>query len=184
MIMGLVVAILVFLYFGLPRLLAVPSIRQTWDPVLLRIPIVGSFVSTGMVARVANSFGVLMTSGIPLLECFERVGAAAGSTVVVRAFNEISRDIQQGKDLGTTLGSTGIFPVLFVQMVKVGEKAGSLDKMFPRIATHYERQLERALSAFTSIIEPLSMVIVGGVVFMFVIGVLLPIMAASLAVNK
>jgi type IV pilus assembly protein PilC len=183
LIMGLLVGCLVALYFLVPIMLQVRSIRYAADRFLLAVPVLGNFIKLSVVARIANSFGALITSGVPMLQCFDLVSRSANNLVMAAALQKASKDIQQGQDLAVVFQSSGVFPPLMVQMVSIGERAGNLDKMFPRIAKYYEGQLDTSLATLSGLIEPVTMVAVGGIVFVFVLGVLLPILGIAFAVQ-
>lgn len=165
------------MYVGFRALLRKPDHGRAFDNILMKIPVLGNFVTLTSMTRVSSTLGTLIRSGTSLLRALELASGVAGNAVVRQALIDISTEVAEGKNLATCFQKRqDIFPPLMVQMISIGEVSGQLDKMLPRIARYYQSQLESAIKAFSSLIEPITMVVVGGVVFTFVIGVFLPIM--------
>jgi type IV pilus assembly protein PilC len=155
--------------------------RLVIDSVKFYFPFLHSMIAMATITRFCRTFGVMLRSGVPLLESLIHVGSAAGNMVVTRSIQRVTRELQAGEKISQTLGKVPLFPPLLVQMVTVGEETGTIDQMFERVADYYEQELETAISSVLSLIEPLMMIIVGGIVCFFVMGVLLPIMGISTA---
>lgn len=158
--------------------------RLIIDTVIFHFPFLAGLIQLAILTRFCRTFGTLVASGLPLLECLHLVGASSGNLVVERSLRRVSEQIQSGDRISATLQRVPLFPPLLVQMVVVGEETGTLDSMFHRVADYYEQELESAVSSVTALIEPAMMIGVGGIVCFFVMGVLLPILGISSAMQN
>ena len=113
------------------------------------------------------------------MESLGLVAEAAGNELVATRVRQIGRRIQSGEQLSDTLRSAGLFPDLLIQMTSIGEEAGSLPDMLERVADYYDEELESSIASLTALLEPSMMVIIGGLVGVFVMGILLPILGIS-----
>ncbi len=161
--------------FIFSRLLQTPAGRLRWDCLVLRLPMVGRLVQRFNVARVARTLGVLLASGTPILTALHIVTQLVNNTFLRRALEEARTSVQEGESLATPLKRSGVFPGLFLQMVAVGERSGELEHMLNRAAEAYDEEVATALSRLTSILEPLTILVMGGVVLFIVLAILLPI---------
>lgn len=164
------------LLYGFWKFANTPEGSKAVDSFVYRLPVLSSFVQLTIMARSANTLGTLVNSGVPLVEGLELAARTAGNQVVTEAVEEVSRKVQQGSGLSAAFAETEVFPPLMIQMVSIGEEAGDLGKMLGRVAHYYQRQLDSAIKSFSSLIEPVTMIFVGGIVFVFVLGVFMPIM--------
>ena len=158
--------------------------RYLIDLVKFYFPVVHQLFQQSATARFARSFALLLQSGVPLLHALQLVSAAAGNAVVTRALDRVAKDITEGGRLSEKLDKTAVFPDLMIQMTSIGEESGSLPEMFEHVADYYEAEIDASITQLTSILEPTMMIIVGGIVGMFIMGVLLPIMGISAAAQK
>ncbi len=156
-----------------------PTGRYAIDYCKYYVPFFHDLVQQGASARFARAFSELLKSGVPLLQSLSLVAGSAGNLVVARSLSVVASRIQDGDRISDTLESVKIFPDLMVQMAAIGEEAGSLPEMFERVADYYEAEIDATIAAMTAVLEPAMMVVVGGVVGMFVMGVLLPILGIS-----
>ena len=156
-------------------LLRRPAIRYRWDRLLLNLPLVGGFARTLNAARVARTLAILTDSGVPLLEALSIGGRVVPNRPMRQAVEEAAVSVREGGRLHAALGQSGHFPPLLVHMLSAGEESGELEKMLERAASHQERELESAVSAATSLMEPLLILVMGGVVLVIVLAILLPI---------
>ncbi len=176
---GLVV-VLVFVFFVVFRFVSQqPQGRYLIDLCKLNFPFFSEFIAKVTAARFSRSFSLLLKSGVPLVDAMRLVGGAAGNEAVARSLRKVVRNIQEGDAISKTLKATNLFPDLLIQMATMGEEAGSLPDMLERVADYYDEEVDAAVSAITALLEPAMMVIIGGVVGMFVMGVLLPILGVS-----
>lgn len=166
---------LVLLITGWKLLLRTRKGRLAWDGMLLKLPIFGAVLRKTVVARFTRTMGTLLSSGVPILDAMEIVGKTAGNVVVQDGIMFVRARISEGKDMSTPLMETGLMPPMVVQMISVGEQTGALDAMLSKIADFYEEEVDVAVAAMTSMIEPLLMVFLGTVVGGLVIAMYLPI---------
>ncbi len=156
-----------------------PRGRKFIDRLLLRLPILGDVLRKIAVARFTRTLGTLLTSGVPILDALEIVAKTAGNVIVEEAIMYSRQKISEGKNMAQPLLETNVFPSMVVQMVGVGEQTGALDTMLNKIADFYEEEVDVAVSALTSMIEPAMMVGVGGTVGVVLIAMYLPIFSIA-----
>jgi type IV pilus assembly protein PilC len=150
--------------------------RKTWNRFCLRVPMkIGDIVQKVAVARWSRTLSALSGAGVPLLQALEVTGKTAGNVVVDEAMQSVIESVKQGGTLADPLKKEPIFPGMVVQMVAVGEETGALDQMLSRIADFYEDQVEAAVKALTSILEPIMIVFIGGMVGFVVISMYMPL---------
>ncbi len=142
---------------------------------LLKIPVIGTILRQSAISRYARTLGVTFRAGVPLVEALDSVSNATGSIVYNDAVKRIREDVAVGHQLQLAMRQTGIFPNMVVQMVAIGEEAGALDKMLFKIAEFYETEVNNAVDALSSLLEPMIMVVIGVIVGSMVIGMYLPI---------
>ncbi|MCK9539839.1 type II secretion system F family protein [Dokdonella sp.] len=143
--------------------------------VLLKLPVIGLILRQSAIARFARTLGVTFRAGVPLVEALDSVANATGSVVYNDAVKRIREDVSVGHQLQLAMKQTDIFPNMVVQMVAIGEEAGALDAMLFKVAEFYESEVNNAVDALSSLLEPLIMVIIGVVVGGMVVGMYLPI---------
>lgn len=144
------------------------------DKGLLRIPVLGSVIRKGAVARFTRTLGTLISSGVPILNGLEITARTAGNKVIEEAIMETRTSISEGNTIAEPLKGSGVFPPMVVQMISVGEQTGALDEMLDKIADFYDSEVDTAVSALTSVIEPLMIVLMGGIVGGMLIAMYLP----------
>ena len=172
-----------YLFLGIPLALVVafrlflrdPRGRKAWDRFVLKLPIFGPLVRKVAVARFTRTLGTLLSSGVPILDALEIVAKSAGNKTVEQAILYVRAKISEGKNIAGPLGDTKVFPPMVVQMIGVGEATGAMDAMLNKVADFYDDEVDVAIAALTSMIEPLLMVFLGGVVGGFLIAMYLPI---------
>jgi len=149
--------------------------RLGFDGLLLKLPVLGPVLRKVVVARFTRTMGTLLASGVPILDALEICGKTAGNTVVQAGIMYARAQISEGKDMATPLATTALMPPMVVQMIGVGEQTGALDTMLSKIADFYEEEVDVAVAAMTSLIEPLMMVFLGAVIGGMVVAMYLPI---------
>lgn len=149
--------------------------RWAFDTVLLKAPVIGNVMRKIAVARFTRTLGTLLSSGVPILDALDIVARSAGNRVVARAITYARAKISEGKDIASPLLETGVFPPMVVQMIGVGEQTGAMDDMLQKIADFYEEEVDAAVSAMTALLEPIMLVVLGGVVGGLLIAMYLPI---------
>ena len=142
---------------------------------LLKLPIVGQILRQSAIARFSRTLGVTFRAGVPLVEALDSVANATGSVVYNDAVKHVREDVAVGHQLQLAMRQTTLFPNMVVQMVAIGEEAGALDKMLFKIAEFYETEVNNAVDALSSLLEPLIMVVIGVLVGSMVVGMYLPI---------
>src|SRR5947209_7579417 len=160
-----------------------PKGRVQWDSFVIRTPIFGPLIRKVAVARFTRTLGTMISSGVPILDAMEVVAKTAGNAVVEKAIRYTKEKISEGKTIVQPLAETKVFPPMVVQMIGVGEATGAMDQMLTKIADFYDDEVDTAVAALTSLIEPVMMVFLGGVVGGFLIAMYLPIFSIAGAVK-
>ena len=152
-----------------------PGGRARWDALKLRLPVLGPLLQTLILARVTRALATMYRSGLPMLEALEAAAALSGNSVFRTALAEARAGLEQGAGLAPSLGMTGAFPAVLVDMVAVGEATGALDDLLERAAGFYEDDAEHRLGSLTSLVEPILVVLMGGLIGFIAVSVFLPI---------
>ncbi len=148
--------------------------RKRWDAIKLRVPVFGALVRKTALARFSRTLSALVRSGVPILEALDIVSDTAGNHVVSTAVLDAQSAVKQGEPLAARLEQHPVFPPMVVQMMSVGEETGAVDEMLDKIADFYDQEVEATVSALTSLIEPLLIVVMGAAVGGMVISLYLP----------
>jgi len=156
-----------------------PRGKKIFHTIFLKMPIVGPVLRKVAVARFTRTLGTLLSSGVPILDALDIVARTAGNVVVEEAILYARAKISEGKNMAGPLMESNVFPPMVVQMVGVGEQTGALDAMLGKIADFYEEEVDVAVAALTSLIEPLMMVSIGGTVGVVLIAMYLPIFSIA-----
>lgn len=151
------------------------NLQFTVDRLTLRAPVVGEIVKKATIARYARTLGTMFAAGVPLVESLDSVAGAAGNRVYYNGIMAIKNEVTTGTHLRIAMEHTGLFPNMVVQMVAIGEESGELDKMLGKVADFYEAEVDDAVDALSSLIEPMIMAFLGIVVGGLVIAMYLPI---------
>ena len=159
----------------LKRYYGTPPGRLKIDTMALKLPVIGDLVRKISVARFTRTFGTLIQSGVPIMDALEIVARTAGNLVVENAIMAARTSVGEGKTLAEPIGKTGVFPPMVVQMISVGEATGALDTMLSKIADFYDEEVDAAVAALTSLLEPTLMVFLGTIIGFIVIAMYLPI---------
>ncbi len=173
------VAVIIGLIFAFRAFVRNPKGRKAWDSFVLKLPVFGPLVRKVAVARFTRTLGTLLSSGVPILDGLEIVAKSAGNRTVENAILYVRARISEGKNIAGPLADTNVFPPMVVQMIGVGEATGAMDAMLNKIADFYDDEVDVAISALTSMIEPLLMVFLGGVVGGFLVAMYLPIFSIA-----
>jgi len=176
---GYLVAFTIALVVGFRAWVNWPKGRVQWDSFVIRTPIFGPLVRKVAVARFTRTLGTMISSGVPILDALEVVAKTAGNAVVEKAIRYTRDKIAEGKTIVQPLGETNVFPPMVVQMIGVGEATGAMDQMLTKIADFYDDEVDAAVAALTSLIEPVMMVFLGGVVGGFLVAMYLPIFSIA-----
>ena len=151
------------------------TMQKRMDRILLKIPVFGDLLFKSAVARWTRTLSTMFAAGVPLVESLDSVGGASGNAVFAEATEAIQRDVSTGSALTTAMTTTGIFPTMVLQMASIGEESGSLDHMLGKAAEFYEDEVDEAVKALSSLMEPFIIVILGGLIGGIVVSMYLPI---------
>jgi type IV pilus assembly protein PilC len=152
-----------------------PAFRFAFDRAVLRLPVVGDILRKATIARWTRTLSTMFAAGVPLVESLDAVAGASGNALYSSGTRKIQNDVSTGTSLTNAMTATNLFPTMVLQMTQIGEESGSLDGMLGKIADFYEREVDDAVSALTSLLEPIIIVFLGVVIGGMVIAMYLPI---------
>ena len=152
-----------------------PAMQHTMDKISLKIPVVGQILHNASIARFSRTLATTFKAGVPLVEALDIVAGATGNSVYEKAVHNIKDDVAVGFQLNMAMKQVNLFPHMVTQMASIGEEAGALDTMLFKVAEFYEEEVNNAVDALSSLLEPFIMIIIGGVVGAMVVGMYLPI---------
>ena len=165
----LVIAFLMFIKTKFGRLM--------WDKTQLKLPAVGPVIAKVAISRFTRTLGTLVSSGVPILQALTIVKETSGNMVIANAVNMIHESVKEGETITAPLEGSGVFPPMVCSMVDVGEQTGAMPEMLMRIADDYDEQVDNAVAAMTSLLEPIMIVFLAVVVGSIVIAMFLPLIA-------
>ena len=171
-VLGVIIAVV---YVLVQRRKRSQKFNQMIDRVALEVPVVGEIIHKAAIARFARTLATMSMAGVPLVEALESVSGATGNFVYANAVLQMREGVSSGSHLQQSMRQTGLFPNMVVQMVAIGEEAGSLDNMLAKVADFYEEEVNNAVDSLSSLIEPMIMAILGVVVGGLVVAMYLPI---------
>lgn len=171
-LLGLLVAGIVALLYARKRS---RNVARTMDRLLLKLPIIGSIMHKSAIARFARTLAITFKAGVPLVEALDSVAGATGNIIYADATQNIKQNVAIGHSLNLSLAQERLFPHMVIQMAAIGEEAGALDNMMVKVAEFYEEEVNNAVDTLSSTLEPLIMVIIGGIVGVLVVAMYLPI---------
>jgi type IV pilus assembly protein PilC len=145
------------------------------DAALLKAPIIGGILKEAVIARFSRTLCTTFAAGVPLVEALDSVAGAAGNAVYARAIRQIRDDVTVGTQLNQAIRTTGLFPMMLLHMVSIGEESGALDTMLDKVATFYEAEVDNKVDNLTALIEPLIMSVLGILVGGLMVAMYLPI---------
>jgi len=178
-----IIGALVALFWGFKVYRKSEKGRKQTDALALKLPIFGPLLKKVAVARFTRTLGTMISSGVPILDALEIVAKTSGNKVLEEVILEVRGSIAEGQTIAEPLSETDIFPSMVIQMISVGEATGALDTMLEKIADFYDDEVDTAVEALTSMLEPMLMVFLGGSIGGLVVSMYLPIfqMAGALA---
>lgn len=177
------VAAIIIAVFAYNRFYSTSVGRVTMDRVYLKVPLFGDLIQKTATARFCRTFGALSRSGVPILTALEIVRDTAGNQVIANAVDEARKEVQTGGMISLALQKEQVFPVMAIQMISIGEETGEIDTMLMKVADFYEDEVEQAVKALTSILEPLMIVVLGGMVGSILVAMYLPIFSIMDAIK-
>lgn len=152
------------------------------DRLILKLPVIGQIMHNSAIARFSRTLAVTFAAGVPLVEALDIVAGATGNTVYETAVKRIRDDVSVGYQVNVAMRQVNLFPHMVIQMAAIGEEAGALDAMLYKVAEFYESEVNNAVDALSSLLEPLIMIFIGGIVGCMVIGMYLPIFKLAAAI--
>jgi len=160
--------------WGVIWYLGTPAGRWQWDRLKLKLPVFGILFQKVALSRFARIFGAMQKSGISMMLTLEIAGETVGNVVIARAVETMGESLRDGKGLTAPMESSGLFPPLVVQMMSVGEETGQLDSMLNKVSDYYDMDVEYTLRNLSTMIEPILLLFVGGMVLFLALGIFLP----------
>ena len=158
------------------------KLKHTVDRMMLKLPVIGKVLNESAIARFARTLAVTFKAGVPLVEALDSVAGATGSMVYEQAVMKMKDDVAVGYPVNVAMKQVNLFPHMVVQMTAIGEEAGALDTMLYKVAEFYEEEVSNTVDALSSLIEPMVMVIIGGLVGSIVVAMYLPIFKIAMTV--
>jgi type IV pilus assembly protein PilC len=152
------------------------------DRFLLRAPLFGDIVRKSVIARWTRTLSTMFAAGVPLVEALDSVGGAAGNHVYMMATKQIQQEVSTGTSLTAAMQNSNVFPNMVVQMTSIGEESGSLDGMLSKVADFFEQEVDDAVEALSSLMEPMIMVVLGTLIGGMVVAMYLPIFKLGQAI--
>jgi len=168
------VGLIVFLITW-PKVKNKPAVRNTLDPLKLKLPIFGQLFQKIALSRFSRNLGTMMRSGVPILQSLDIVAETTGNVVLERAVRDVQESVRSGESLAKPLEQHAVFPPMVVQMMAVGEDTGALDSMLHKISDFYDQEVEATTEALTSLIEPLMIAVLGAIIGAMIVALYMPI---------
>lgn len=169
-----IIAVAILGYIGY-RYVKTEQGRKIFDRLTFKIPVFGSFILNTSIEKFASSLGVLLHSGIPILQALDIVAKISDNKIIEQAVTEAKINVKEGKSLSSSLARSGVFPPLPVSMCSVGEETGQLDKMLEQVTKYYREELTVFVDRLSAALEPIVIITMGSVVFILVLAMYLPI---------
>ncbi|MDK2013147.1 MULTISPECIES: type II secretion system F family protein [unclassified Deinococcus] len=154
-----------------------PKGRVIIDDIKLRVPILGNLIQKSAISSFARTFGLLISSGVNIIESLEITKGTANNAIVEESIENAKNVVMVGEQMSSSLATSKVFPPMVVSMISIGEETGSLDSMLGKVGDFYDREVDEAVDSMTAAIEPLMIVFLGGIVGMIVAGMFLPMFA-------
>jgi type IV pilus assembly protein PilC len=158
------------------------KMQAIMDRAFLRLPIFGEVIRKATIARWTRTLSTMFAAGVPLVEALDSVGGAAGNYVYYEATRRIQSEVSTGTSLTQAMQNSEVFPSMVIQMVAIGEESGSLDGMLSKVADFFEREVDDAVDALSSLMEPMIMVVLGTLIGGMVVAMYLPIFKMGQAI--
>ena len=158
------------------------TMQRVIDRLILRVPVFGEVIRKASIARWCRTLSTMFAAGVPLVESLDSVAGAAGNFVYYDATKKIQGEVSSGTGLTVAMGNTNVFPSMVLQMVAIGEESGALDAMLGKVADFYEQEVDEAVDSLSSLMEPMIMVVLGGLIGGIVVAMYLPIFKMGQAI--
>ena len=158
------------------------TMQRFMDRLMLKLPVFGDVIKKASIARWARTLSTMFAAGVPLVDALESVAGAAGNYVYYAATKQIQQEVSTGTSLTVAMTNSGVFPSMVLQMTAIGEESGSLDAMLSKVADFFEQEVDEAVESLSSLMEPMIMVILGGLIGGIVVAMYLPIFKMGQAI--
>jgi type IV pilus assembly protein PilC len=162
-------------FIGMKSYAKTPRGRYQFDYFKLKLPMIGDLVLKMAIARFCRTFGTLINSGVPMMRSLEIVGETLGNAVLTSAIDDTRASLREGNKLSLPLAQSGLFPTMVTTMIDIGEESGRLSDMLVKVGDFYDTEVESTVKGLTSMIEPLLIMFLGGVVGFIAISIMTPI---------
>jgi len=172
----LILILLVGAVFGFRRWRGSPDGRKSWDKMVLGVPLVGRLVVMIAVTRFARTLATLLASGVPVLNAMEITRNVLGNTELMRVIEEARASVREGESIAQPLRRSGRFPPIVTHMIAIGERSGQLEEMLEHVASAYDTQVDARIGAMTALLEPVIIVVMGGVAASIAFSILMPLL--------
>ncbi len=179
----LIIAVGIMVY-GFKRYRGTEKGKKLTDALFLKLPVFGDLLKKTAVARFTRTLGTMISSGVPILDALDIVAKTSGNVIIEEILYEVRGSIAEGQTIAEPLSENDIFPGMVIQMIAVGEATGALDSMLEKIADFYDEEVDAAVAALTSMLEPLLMLFLGGSIGGLVIAMYLPIFGMAAAMGS
>ncbi len=163
-------------YYGWRRWVGTTAGRMKWDTMMLTVPMLGSLFMMVAVARFARTLSTLLASGVPVLQAMDITRNVLGNAELMRVVEDARNSLREGESIATPLRRSGVFPPIVTHMIAIGERSGQLEEMLEHVAAAYDLQVETKLTAVTGLLEPLAIVIMGGLTGGIAFSIVMPLM--------
>jgi len=171
----LVFAILISIIITFIKYIKTSNGKKRFDTIMLKLPVVGSLVKKTALARFANTFATLFNAGVSMIDALDVVSSVVDNYIISVSINDIKENVKQGKSLGESMATSGIFPPMVTEMTLIGEESGQLDQMLKKVSSFYQSEVNASVETITALINPIMMIFVGGIVGGVIISLYLPI---------
>lgn len=175
----IIIAIIVGVVFAIRRYLATPVGRMQYDETRLKMPVIGKYMKTIVSSRFASTLSVLITSGIPIIQAIESSAEITNNKFIEKNIKDVVDNIKKGSPMSTELKKMNIFPPMMISMIKIGEESGAIDVMLAKTSEFFEEELEEAIKKMTSMMEPMIIILIGGIVAVVLLSIYLPMFEMS-----
>jgi type IV pilus assembly protein PilC len=179
----LVMATPVGIFFAFKYYYSLESGRWNMDKLKLKIPVVGELIQKMAISRFSRTLGTLVNSGVPMLRALEIVAETAGNVVIAKAVADARNCVREGQKISQPLEASGMFPPMVTQMIDIGEETGRMSDMLIKVSTFYDQEVEVAVKALTSLIEPALIIFLGGIVGFIVASIMVPMFTMINTIN-
>jgi type IV pilus assembly protein PilC len=174
----------VALFFGIRHWYKTDTGREAMDRLFINLPVMGDMIKKVAVAKFTRTLGTLIKSGVPILQALDTVAKTSGNRVIEKTIMSARESIREGEKIADPLKASGVFPPMVLQMISVGEETGNLETMLTKVADFYDGEVDTAIKAMTSLIEPMVICVMGVIIGAIVICMFLPIFEMSQLAGK